>query len=237
MRTKDGVIFPDLVDGQSGGSTQLHQEVTQQFAAFKEDMKVLLASQPDLERKMDERKESRSSNVTTGGTRVQGNVSFGGSGTHIGDNVVGDKHVHGDQTTNVGSVESTTTVVFASGEDKQQFIEDIEALQKTLKKIRREIEDAESMDDDEREQLADDVRKEEKTLRKAGEEAGQMPVNEPVSAEQRATIAQSLDNTKTVLDKVKAVGKSAAGVWETVKPYVMAALPLLKSARHLFGLP
>ena len=82
--------------GQGDGSTQLQQEVDQQLADYKKDMEALLASQADLVQKMEERKESRTSNATTGGTHVAGNVSFK-SNQHIGDNIVGDKHVHGDQ--------------------------------------------------------------------------------------------------------------------------------------------
>jgi len=50
-------------------------------------------------------------------------------------------------------------------------------------------------------------------------------------------IENGLDGTSTVLDKVKRLCDKAVEIGETVEPYVSKALPILLTARHLFGLP
>jgi hypothetical protein len=74
-------------------------------------------------------------------------------------------------------------------------------------------------------------------LKSAKEEAGSLPVAQQGPPDKSKRIANYLDSTKTLLDKVNELGAKAVEIGTAVKPYVEKALALLLSARLLFGIP
>ena len=74
-------------------------------------------------------------------------------------------------------------------------------------------------------------------LKKAKDEAAGLPVAQQPPRETMQVIEQGLESTGTVLDKVTTLCDKVVGFGEKVEPYVSKALPILLSARHLFGLP
>jgi hypothetical protein len=155
---------------------------------------------------------------------VGGNAAFSAGG----DMVAGDK------------VTQTTTTInngFREEDDKRQFLQQIDELRATLHEPQVKMQEAPGLSEDVKDEIAADVLQQIGALKKAKEEAAGLPVAQQPPPEKRKSIETSLQNTCTVLDKVKDVCDRAAGIAEKVAPYVGKALPIVLSARHLFGLP
>lgn len=158
---------------------------------------------------------------------VAGDASFSAGG----DIVAGDKITR----------TTTTTVTIDGGfrqeSDKQQFLQQIEELRTALRELQSKMQTAPEVSDDDKDEIAAAVLQQLGALKKTKEEAAGVAVDVQPPAEKRATIERTLQDTCTVLDKVKDVCDRTVGIAEKVGPYVARALPLLLSARHLFGLP
>jgi len=169
------------------------------------------------------------SDATKGGFNigsVGGNVSVSAGG----DVVAGDK---------VTTTTSTTTITngFKQEEDKQQFVRDIEDLRSALRELQTKIQEAAGVSQDDKDKIAAEVMQQVIALKTAKDEASSLPVAQQGSPDKGKRIANYLDTTKTLLDKVNELGAKAVEVGATLKPYVEKALPLLLSARVLFGIP
>jgi hypothetical protein len=169
------------------------------------------------------------SDATKGGFNigsVGGNVSVSAGG----DVVAGDK---------VTTTTSTTTITngFKQEEDKQQFVRNIEELRTALRELQSKIQEAAGVSQDDKDKIAAEVMQQVIALKTAKEEASSLPVAQQVSQDKGKRIANYLDTTKALLDKVNELGAKAVEVGVTLKPYVEKALPLLLSARVLFGIP
>jgi chromosome segregation ATPase len=165
---------------------------------------------------------------TKGGFRigtVGGNASFNAGG----DMVAGDK-----------ITQTTTTTVndgFKQDDDKQKFLQQIEELRATLRELQAKMAEAPGLSQDAKDEIAAEVLQQVNVLKKAKDEAAGLPVAQQAPRETLQVIQQGLESTGTVLDKVKCLCDKAAGIGEKIEPYVSKALPILLSARHLFGLP
>lgn len=169
------------------------------------------------------------SDATKGGFNigsVGGNVSVSAGG----DVVAGDK---------VTTTTSTTTITngFKQEEDKQQFVRNIEELRTALRELQSKIQEAAGVSQDDKDKIAAEVMQQVIALKTAKEEASSLPVAQQGSPDKGKRIANYLDTTKALLDKVNELGAKAVEVGVTLKPYVEKALPLLLSARVLFGIP
>jgi hypothetical protein len=156
---------------------------------------------------------------------VGGNASF----TAGGDMVAGDK-----------ITQTTTTTVnngFKQDDDKQKFLQQIEELRAALRELQAKTAEASALSQDAKDEIAAEVLQQVNTLKKAKDEAAGLPVAKQPPPEKLQVIEQGLESTGTVLDKVTALCDKAAGFGEKIEPYVSKALPILVSARHLFGLP
>ena len=74
-------------------------------------------------------------------------------------------------------------------------------------------------------------------LKKVKEEAEETPAGEEAPKDKAKLVGKYLDKTTTLMEKLKKMGEATAALAEKVAPAVVKALPLLASARHLFGLP
>ncbi len=156
---------------------------------------------------------------------VGGNASFSAGG----DMVAGDK-----------VTQTTTTTVnngFKQDDDKQKFLQQIEELRATLRELQAKTAEAPGLSQDAKDEIAAEVLQQVNVLKKAKDEAAGLPVAQQPPPGTLQVIQQGLEGTGTVLDKVKNLCDKAAGIGEKIEPYVSAALPILLSARHLFGLP
>jgi len=169
------------------------------------------------------------SDTSKGGFHI-GSVGGNLSVTAGGDVVAGDK---------VTTTTSTTTITngFKQEEDKQQFVRDIEDLRSTLRELQTKIQEAAGVSQDNKDQIVAEVMHQVMTLKTAKEEASSLPVAQQGSPDKSKRIASYLDTTKTLLDKINELGAKAVEFGSTIKPYVEKALPLLLSARVLFGIP
>jgi hypothetical protein len=156
---------------------------------------------------------------------VGGNASFSAGG----DMVAGDK-----------ITQSTTTTVnngFKQDDDKQKFLQQIEELRATLRDLQAKMAEAPGLSQDAKDEIAAEVMQQVNVLKKAKDEAAGLPVAQQPPPGTLQMIQQGLESTGTVLDKVKTLCDKAVGIGEKIEPYVSTALPILLSARHLFGLP
>jgi hypothetical protein len=156
---------------------------------------------------------------------VGGNASFSAGG----DMVAGDR-----------ITQTTTTTVnngFKQDDDKQKFLLQIEELRATLRELQAKTAEAQGLSQDAKDDIAAEVLQQVNALKKAKDEAAGLPVAQQPSRETLQVIEQGLESSGTVLDKVTTLCDKAVGLGEKVEPYVSKALPILLSARHLFGLP
>jgi hypothetical protein len=169
------------------------------------------------------------SDATKGGFHI-GSVGGGFSVTAGGDVVAGDK---------VTSTTGTTSITngFKQEGDKQQFLRDLENLRSALRELQTKIQESPVVSQDNKDQIVAEVMQQVIALKTAKEEADTLPVAQEGSPDKGKRIASYLDTTKTLLDKVTELGGKAVEVGATIKPYIETALPLLLSARRLFGIP
>jgi len=134
---------------------------------------------------------------------------------------------------------NTTTITsgFKQEEDKQQFVRDIEDLRSALRELQTKIQETAGVSQDDKDKLAAEVIQQVIALKTAKEEAENLTVAQEGPPDKCKLIANYLDTTKTLLDKVNALGAKAVEMGAALKPYVEKALPLLASARVLFGIP
>ncbi len=157
---------------------------------------------------------------------VGGNLSV----TAGGDVVAGDK---------VTTTTSTTTITngFKQEEDKQQFVRDIEDLRNALRELQSKIQEAPGVSQDDKDKIVAEVMQQVNALKTAKEEADSLPVAQQGPPDKSKRVANYLDTTKTLLDKVNELGAKAVDVGVALEPYVKTAAQLLLSARGLFGIP
>jgi hypothetical protein len=143
--------------------------------------------------------------------------------------------VAGDKVT----TSSTTTITngFQQEEDKQQFTQKLEELRTAFREIQTKIQGAAGGSQDDKDEIVSAVMQQVNALRTAKEEAASLPVAQQASPDQGKRIAGYLQSTESVLDKVNDLGAKAIEIGTAVKPYIQKALPLLLSARMLFGIP
>jgi hypothetical protein len=168
------------------------------------------------------------SDATRGGFHigtVGGNASFSAGG----DMVAGDKITQTTTTTTVNNG-------FKQDHDKQKFLQQIDELRAALRELQTKTAKAPGLSQDVKDEIAAEVMQQVNTLTKAKDEAAGLPVAQKPPPEALQVIEQGLESTRTVLDKVTTLCDKAVGIGE-IEPYVSKALPILLSARHLFGLP
>jgi hypothetical protein len=156
---------------------------------------------------------------------VGGNASFS----------AGSDMVAGDKVT-----QTTTTTVdngFKQDDDKQKFLQQIEELRAALRELQAKTAEAPGLSQDAKDEIAAEVLQQVNALKKAKDEAAGLSVARQPPRETLQVIKQGLESTGTVLDKVTSLCDKAVGLGEKIEPYVSKALPILVSARHLFGLP
>jgi hypothetical protein len=158
--------------------------------------------------------------------QVGGNASFSAGG----DMVAGDKITQTTTTTTVNNG-------FKQDDDKQKFLQQIEELRATLREIQTKMAEAPGLSQDAKDEIAAEVLQQVNTLKKTKDEAATLPVAQQPRPETLQVIERGLESTGTVLDKVTTLYDKAVGIGEKIEPYVSKALPILVSARHLFGLP
>jgi len=165
----------------------------------------------------------------------KGGFNFGNVGGNVDMDAGGDI-VGGDKTT---TTTTTTTITqgFKQEEDKTEFVRQIDELRTMMRAIKSAIDGVEDLDEDQKDDLTMDVLQQVKDLKKVKEEAEDTPVGEEAPKEKAKLVGEYLDKTTTLMEKLKKMGEATAALAEKVAPAVIKALPLLASARHLFGLP
>jgi hypothetical protein len=153
------------------------------------------------------------------------NASFSAGGDMVG----GDKIIQG----------TTTTVNngFKQDDDRLKFLEQIDELRTMLRELQTKVAEAPGPSQDAKDEIAAEVLQQVDMLRKTKDEAATLPTAQPPSAGTLQLIQTCLESTGTVLDKFKSLSDQALGIGEVIEPYISKALPILLSARHLFGLP
>ncbi len=145
--------------------------------------------------------------------------------------------VGGDKTTTTTTTTTTTiTYGFKQEEDKADFLKQIETLRTIMRRVRSEIDGVEGMGEDEKDDLVMEIGQLIKDLKTVKEEAEKTPAGEEAPKEKATLVGEYLDKTTGIMEKLKKMGEATAAATEKLDPYVVKVLPLLASARHLFGL-
>jgi hypothetical protein len=172
------------------------------------------------------------SKTMSGSTR--GGFNIGSVGGNVSLSAGGDI-VAGDKTT-----QTTTTTInngFKQEDDKQKFLQQIDELRAALRELQARVAEAPGLSEDAKDKIAADVMRQVNVLREAKDKAVGLPAAQQPPPDTLQVIEGGLTSTGTVLDAVATLCDKAIGVGEKVQPYLSKALPILLSARHLFGLP
>ncbi len=147
--------------------------------------------------------------------------------------------VTGDKTTTTITTTTTATIIhgFKQEEDKVEFVKQIDELRGMLRKITSALDDVEGLDEDQKDEVTMEVLQQVKNLKEVKKEAEETPAGKEAPKEKAKVMGEYLDKTTTLMEKLKKMGEATAAATEQLVPYIVKALPLLASARHLFGLP
>lgn len=164
-----------------------------------------------------------------------GSISIGGN---VGGNVdvkqAGGDIVGGDKVT---TTTTTMTYGFKQEADKATFVQQLEDLRVLLREMKAGIEGAEGLDADQKDEAAMAVLQLVNDLKTVKDEAHATPAGKEAPKDKKVAVADRLDKTNAFLEKLKKLGETSAAIGQKVGPLLVKALPLLASARHLFGLP
>lgn len=167
-----------------------------------------------------------------------GNFSFGNIGGDVSVTQAGADVVGGDKVTTTTTTTTTTiTYGFKQEEDKAEFVKQIEELRSMLRKITSAFDDVEELDEDQKDEVTMEVLQQVKDLKEVKKKAEETPVGKEAPKEKAKLVGEYLDKTTTLMEKLKKMGEATAAATEQIVPYIVKALPLIASARHLFGLP
>ncbi|MDM8566570.1 hypothetical protein QUF74_13075 [Candidatus Halobeggiatoa sp. HSG11] len=158
---------------------------------------------------------------------VGGNVSMDAGGDIVG----GDK--------NTTTTTTTITIGFKQDQDKQKFVGQIEELRKQLRQVKSDIEDVDGIDEDDKDAIIMELMQQVKALKTAKDMAEELPTKQEPSQEKRDAIEAPLNGVDGVVKKVTEMFNKAADIGDKVRKVnnLKLILPILISARHLFGLP
>jgi len=147
----------------------------------------------------------------------------------------------------VGDINVTTTNrAFRDSEDRERFAATVEEIRSALREIKVQIESAAHLDQDRKDDLSAAILSQITELKQAKENACRIPAGPADSSSDpaRSAVEKSLENTagilrniQSVADGINNVGDKTVKIGETIGPIVVRLLPLVASARHLFGLP
>lgn len=170
------------------------------------------------------------------------NINVSGGTAGFGNVVQGDKNVINDTSVAaggdvVGRDKSITNIGFQKEQDKQDFMQHLEELRGELRNIKSEIENAKNLDEDEKDNIVMEIMEQIKGLKSAKEEANDITPQQELPAEKKNSLEGYLAAAQNTIEKVESIGEKVSNFATTITPYVKKALPLLLSARHLFGLP
>jgi hypothetical protein len=172
-----------------------------------------------------------------GNTRIGGFEIKSGGDTTLkagGNMVAGDMHV------------TATDRAFKDTEDRERFAATVEEIRSALREIKVQIESAAHLDQDQKDDLSARILSQITDLKNAKENASRIPAGPAESSSEpaRTAVEKSLETTTGILRNVQSVaegindvGDKAIKIGETIGPIVARLLPLIASARHLFGLP
>jgi TIR domain. len=149
---------------------------------------------------------------------MSGNATFSAGGDIVA----------GDKITQTTTTATTVTAGFKQEEEKQQFLQQIDALRAALREVQAKVQAAPDVDDDTKDDVGAAVLKQVSALKKTKDEAAALPVAAPPPPATRTSIAAALQSTVGVLDKAKDVCQRAVEIRNT-------AMPLIDSALRLFG--
>ncbi|MBK8177138.1 MAG: toll/interleukin-1 receptor domain-containing protein [Rhodospirillales bacterium] len=167
---------------------------------------------------------------------AKGGFNFGCVGGNVsvragGDIVAGDKVIQTTTTT------TTISTGFKKEDDKQRFLHEIDELCATLRRLQAKMHETPGLDEDITDEMTGDLLRQIGALKLIKSVAAALAIAEQPPPEERKNIESALQGACSVLDKVKGVCDRSLGAAEAVAACIGKAMPLVLSARHLFGLP
>ncbi len=143
-----------------------------------------------------------------------------------GDIVGGDKKV-GD--TNI-------TIGFKKEEDKSEFLGKINELKSYIREINNETKNINTIDDDKKDDLIISLTQQLKNMKDVEGKVKSVSTETKPSKDIIELVKNNLDNFEDIIKEIKKEN-GEGGILNKILPIAEKALPILLSARHLFGLP
>ena len=136
---------------------------------------------------------------------TNGGFNFGNVGGNVSVTAGGDV-VGGDKETTTTST-ATITNGFKQEEDKQQFGRNIEELRSALRDLQTRIQQAPGVTQDDKDKIVAAVMQQVNALKTTKEEADNLPVAQQGPPDKSKRVANYLDTTNTLLDKLTSWGQ------------------------------
>jgi hypothetical protein len=136
---------------------------------------------------------------------TKGGFNFGNVGGNVSVTAGGDV-VGGDKETTTTST-ATITNGFKQEEDKQQFGRNIEELRSALRDLQTRIQQAPGVTQDDKDKIVAAVMQQVNALKTTKEEADNLPVAQQGPPDKSKRVANYLDTTNTLLDKLTSWGQ------------------------------
>lgn len=159
-------------------------------------------------------------------------------GFHFG-NVGRDVKIEAGGDVIAGNKTTTTTINrgFKEEKDKEEFVRQINELHFLMGQMRSQIENLEGFDEDNKKQIVNEIMLQVTALKAAKEAVSAVPVGKEAPQKKVEIVGEYLDQTTTLIEKLQKMGEKTAEFTNKVAPIIAKSLPILVSARHLFGLP
>jgi len=166
-----------------------------------------------------------------------GGFSFGNIGGNVNMNAGGDI-VGGDKnTTTTTTSNQVIQKGFKDSNDKEEFLNQVKEFQGMMRDIKKEIEKNNDIDEDEKDDLVMEIMSQIKALKTVNQEANDISPGSEVEEEQSSTFEKRFDQTSQFIDRIAEFANKTKSISEKITPTVKRMLPILSSARHLFGIP
>jgi len=166
-----------------------------------------------------------------------GGFSFGNIGGNANMNAGGDI-VGGDKNTTITTTSNQVVQKgFKDDNDKKEFLNQIKTFQGMMRDIKKEIENNKDIDEDEKDDLVMEIMSQIKALKTVNQDANDISPGTEIEEEKSSIFEKKLNQTSQFMDHIEQFANKTKSISEKIIPTVKQMLPILASARHLFGIP
>ena len=158
------------------------------------------------------------------------------AGVHIS-GVTGAVSIAAGRDAVAGHKVTVTHTAFDDQTRKDEFLTQLDDLHSALYDLKLHVEAPAYLDVDARAHLVNEILEQVSELERAKQNAEQIAPGPAPRKDILHSLAQCLNKTDCLFDKIQAIGHSAAGVAEKLAPVLARAVSILASARNVLPMP